>query len=102
MAALWQKAQGAQSPSVRYSMVPRKIMNFIEHDIGIMANWIERTGYGANLQALKVLANELDITITPFSQWLRKKASRRPSSQRHSSFTLTKRSELLPTDSAAY
>ncbi len=73
MAALWQKIRGQQSGSVRYLMVPRKLMNFIEHDIGIMANWIERAGYGADLKELKLLAHELDITITPFAKWLREK-----------------------------
>ena len=75
MAALWQKINGKKSPSVRYSMVPRKLMNFIEHDIALMASWIERAGYGADLKALKVLADELDITMTPLSSWLREKTS---------------------------
>ncbi len=75
MAALWQKINPKESPSVRYSMVPRKLMNFIEHDIALMASWIERAGYGADLKALKVLANELDITMTPLSCWLKGKSS---------------------------
>ena len=75
MAALWQKINGEKAKSVRYSMVPRKLMNFIEHDIALMANWIERAGYGADLKALKVLADELDITMTPLSCWLREKTS---------------------------
>ena len=50
-------------------------MNFIEQDIALMASWIERAGYGADLKALKVLANELDITMTPLSCWLKGKAS---------------------------
>ena len=73
MAALWQKLNGKKSPSVRYSMVPRKLMNFIEHDIALMASWIERAGYGADLKALKVLADALEITMPPLSSWLREK-----------------------------
>ena len=36
-------------------MVPRQLMNFIEHDIALMASWIERAGYGADLKSLKIL-----------------------------------------------
>ncbi len=75
MAALWQKIKSTGTQSVQYSMVPRKIMNLIEHDIGLMANWIERAGYGADLKKLRILANELDITITSLSSWLREKDS---------------------------
>ena len=74
MAALWQKINTKESLSVRYSMLPRKLMSFIEHDIALMASWIERAGYGADLKELKVLANELDITMTPLSCWLKEKA----------------------------
>ncbi|AAP99706.1 MULTISPECIES: NmrA/HSCARG family protein [Prochlorococcus] len=74
MAEAWQKVQGYDSQSVRYSMVPRTLMNFIEHDIAQMASWIERAGYGANLQELHELADELGITMTSFTSWLNKKA----------------------------
>ena len=74
MAALWQKINPQESASVRYSMVPRKLMSLIEHDIALMASWIERAGYGADLKALKVLANELGITMTPLYCWLKGKA----------------------------
>ena len=95
MATLWQKIQGVQSPSVRYSMIPRTLMNFIEHDIGMMANWIERTGYGANIKELKGLANELDIQITPFSKWLMEKASLQMSPNTTPKLNLRKRFEAL-------
>ena len=75
MASLWQKINPKESASVRYSMVPRKLMSLIEHDIALMASWIERAGYGADLKALKVLANELDINMTPLSCWLGRKTS---------------------------
>lgn len=70
MAALWQKIKRNDSQSARYSMIPRRLINLIEHDIGTMASWIERTGYGANLKELKIIAKELDITMTSFSKWL--------------------------------
>ncbi len=57
-------------------MVPRKMIHLLEHDIGVMASWIERTGYGANLKELRLLACELEITITSLSTWLHKKASK--------------------------
>ncbi len=86
MAALWQKIKGKGSPSVRYAMVPRRLINLIEHDIGLMANWIERAGYGADLKQLKTLADELHITMTPLSDWLTEKAALRTSSKQVSMF----------------
>ncbi len=76
MAELWQKIKDDSSQTVKYSMVPRRLINFIEHDIGLMADWIERTGYGADLKALKDLAIELEITMTPLSNWLTQRTSR--------------------------
>lgn len=73
MAALWQKIKGSSSPYVRYSMVPRKLISLIEHDIGVMANWIERAGYGANMQELQSLSTELGISMTSLSSWLKNK-----------------------------
>ena len=70
MAALLQKIVGLSDQKVRYAMVPRFIINFIEHDIGMMASWIERTGYGADIPKLKILASELGIEMTSLSNWL--------------------------------
>ncbi len=81
MAEFWQKINDKESRSVRYSMVPRKLMNLMEHDIAVMANWIERAGYGADLKALKVLANELVITMISLSSWLMNKTSIRNTQQ---------------------
>ena len=94
MAALWQKINGKESPSVRYSMVPRQLMNFIEHDIALMASWIERAGYGADLKALRALADELEITMTPLSCWLREKTSTRNTQKRLPGINLQRR--LVP------
>ena len=57
--------------AVSYLLIPRPLLNFIEHDIAIMANWIEKTGYGANIKYLRNLANELRIKPTPLSIWLK-------------------------------
>ncbi len=94
MAALWQKINGKGSSSVRYSMVPRQLMNFIEHDIALMASWIERAGYGADLMALRALADELEITMTPLSCWLREKTSTRNTQKRLPGINLQRR--LVP------
>ena len=91
MAALWQKINGKESPSVRYSMVPRQLMNFIEHDIALMASWIERAGYGADLKALRALADELEITMTPLSCWLTQKISTRTTQKRLPGIELQRR-----------
>ncbi len=62
-----------ESNQVKYRMVPRFLMGLIEYDIAVMANWIERSGYGANLLLLKELASEIDVKITSLEKWLRSK-----------------------------
>ena len=52
-------------------MVPRFILNLIEDDIAIMANWIEKIGYGANLDLLNQLTKELNIKNLKYGQNLR-------------------------------
>ncbi len=64
-------------------MLPRQLINLLEHDIGLMANWIERAGYGANLKQLQSLADELHITMTPLAHWLKQKALRKPPSSKN-------------------
>ena len=51
-------------------MIPRPLINFLEHDIAIMADWIERTGYGVEMAKLKILSTELGIRMTSLEQWL--------------------------------
>ncbi len=62
-----------QSIKVQYIMIPRILINLLEHDIGIMANWIEKNGYGADLPKLRSLANEIGLNMTSMSTWLKKK-----------------------------
>ncbi len=93
MAALWQKIKGQESPKVRYAMIPRRLINLLEHDIGLMANWIERAGYGADLTQLKNIADELHITMTPLAHWLTKKSYRRTPSKQALMFNLGRRFE---------
>ncbi len=56
--------------NVKYSMIHRTLIRFIEHDIAIMPSWIERTGYGASLTKLKLLANDIGIQLTLFPKWI--------------------------------
>ena len=60
------------SKPVKYQKIPRLIISLLEHDIGIMANWIEKNGYGANLLNIQKLANEVNVNITSLSNWLKK------------------------------
>ncbi len=56
--------------NTKYFMLPRSIIRLIEHDIAVMANWIECTGYGADISNLKTLASEVGIKMTSLSEWL--------------------------------
>ncbi len=95
MATLWQQLKGQDSPTVSYVMIPRRVVNLIEHDIGLMANWIERTGYGADLKQLKSLADELQITMTPLVNWLKHKDSQSRVSTHPYIFDLPRKFEAL-------
>ena len=54
-------------------MIPRIVIKFLEYDIGVMADWIERSGYGANMGELKKIQKELNIAPTSLDDWLRLK-----------------------------
>ena len=45
----------------------------IEHDIGIMADWIERAGYGVDMNRLKEIQLDLGIIPTSLENWLKAK-----------------------------
>ena len=73
MAKVLDQLSPRRSIKVKYLMLPRILINVLEHDIGIMANWIEGNGYGADLPKLKTLAREMDVKMTSISAWLQKK-----------------------------
>ena len=73
MAQLLQRLRGDKAKKVKYLMAPRSFLRVFVHDIGIMADWIERTGYGADLIKLKKLAEEENVKITSLSSWLQEK-----------------------------
>ena len=73
MAEVMESIKEIKSRKVSYKMIPRALMKLFVHDIGIMADWIERTGYGADLEKLRLIAKEEDIQMTPLSTWLKQK-----------------------------
>jgi len=70
MASLLGSIQKIKRKNVKYLMVPRFLLNIIEDDIAIMANWIEKIGYGADTALLKDLMKEFNIRSTSLSTWL--------------------------------
>ena len=57
----------------KYVMIPRIAIRILENDIGVMADWIERTGYGADMNNLKRIQEELNILPTSLETWLKSK-----------------------------
>ena len=54
-------------------MIPRVAIKLLEYDIGIMADWIERSGYGADMNKLKMIQKDLNIIPTSLKDWLTEK-----------------------------
>ena len=57
----------------KYVMIPRIPLKLLEYDIGVMADWIERTGYGADINKLQKIQDDLNIVPTTFDNWLKSK-----------------------------
>ena len=74
MAEVLEKVNPEQK--VNYFMIPRIFMKLFVHDIGVMADWIERAQYGANIQELKKIAKEEGITMTSLESWLKEKRNK--------------------------
>ena len=72
MACILDKVKGLKASSIKYQKLPRIILKFIENDIAIMANWIERYGYGADMLQTKELAKTHGVNITSLEGWLQK------------------------------
>ena len=73
MAKTLQKIVSSEGYKTNYVMIPRVAIKLLEYDIGVMADWIERTGYGADMKKLKVIQNELNIVPTSLKDWLKVK-----------------------------
>ncbi len=73
MAMTLQKIVSSEGHKTNYLMIPRTAIKLLEYDIGVMADWIERSGYGANMNKLKIIQKELNIVPTSLKDWLNKK-----------------------------
>ena len=73
MAMTLQSIVSSEGFKTNYLMIPRVAIKLLEYDIGVMADWIERSGYGADMNKLKVIQEELNIVPTTLKDWLRAK-----------------------------
>jgi len=73
MAMTLQKLVSSEGLQTKYVMIPRVAIKLLEYDIGVMADWIERSGYGADMNNLKIIQNELNIVPTSLKEWLKGK-----------------------------
>ncbi len=81
MALTLQKLVINEGIKTSYVMIPRVAIKLLELDIGIMADWIERSGYGADMNNLKKLQEELNIVPTSLESWLKSKLENRDKSK---------------------
>ena len=73
MAMTLQKIVYSEGIKTNYVMIPRIAIKLLEFDIGLMADWIERSGYGADMNKLKMIQDELNIVPTSLENWLKRK-----------------------------
>ena len=73
MASKLENIISSEKIKINYVMIPRIVIKLLEYDIGVMADWIERSGYGADMNKLKKIENELNIVPTSLDDWLKTK-----------------------------
>jgi len=73
MAETLQRIVSKEGIRTNYLMIPRIVIKLLEFDIGMMADWIERAGYGADMHKLKKIQDELNIVPTSLNDWLEEK-----------------------------
>ena len=73
MAMTLQRIVASEGIRTNYLMIPRAAIKLLEYDIGVMADWIESSGYGADMDKLKMIQKELDIVPTSLRDWLKAK-----------------------------
>mgnify|MGYP001215477422 CR=1 FL=1 len=73
MAMTLQRLVSSEGLKTNYVKIPRAAIKLLEYDIGVMADWIERTGYGADMKKLKIVQNDLNIVPTSLNEWLKSK-----------------------------
>ncbi len=82
MARTLQRIVSSEGHKANYLMIPRIAIKFLEYDIGVMADWIERSGYGADMNKLKAIQNELNIVPTSLKDWLKVKLEKQNKTQK--------------------
>ncbi len=93
MAMTLQKLVNSEGIKSNYFMIPRIAIKLLEFDIGLMADWIERSGYGADMSKLKLIQKKLNIVPTSLENWLISKLDNKYNSN-DSWSTLWKESQL--------
>ena len=73
MAMTLQSIISTEGHQTNYVKIPRIAIKLLEYDIAVMADWIERSGYGADMKKLKMIQNELNIVPTSLKDWLKAK-----------------------------
>ena len=73
MAMTLESIISSEGHQTNYVMIPREAIKFLEYDIGMMADWIERSGYGADMNKLKIIQEDLNIVPTSLESWLKLK-----------------------------
>ena len=73
MAMTLQRLVSSEGIQTKYVKIPRVAIKLLEYDIGAMADWIERSGYGADMKKLKTIQNDLNIVPTSLNDWLKVK-----------------------------
>ena len=73
MAMTLQTIVSSEGLQTNYVMIPRLAIKLLEFDIGVMADWIERSGYGADMNKLKKIQKDLNIVPTSLKDWLKAK-----------------------------
>ena len=73
MAMTLKRIVSSEGIQTNYLMIPRAAIKLLEYDIGVMADWIERSGYGADMVKLKIIQKELNIVPTSLRDWLKSK-----------------------------
>tara|TARA_Y100001968_G_scaffold249328_1_gene234096 strand:- start:2086 stop:3126 length:1041 start_codon:yes stop_codon:yes gene_type:complete len=81
MAMILQRLVTSERLKTNYLMIPRAAIKLLEYDIGVMADWIERSGYGADMNKLKLIQNELNIVPTSLKDWLKVKLENNKNAQ---------------------
>ena len=81
MAKTLQRIVSSEGLKTNYVMIPRLAIKLLEYDIGVMADWIERSGYGADMNNLQSIQKELNIAPTSLKDWLKTKLEKQSKKQ---------------------